>query len=536
MALSESCLQVDHLILGSGVAGLNLARKLSESGQSIVLLSKNNSNESNSWYAQGGIASVLSESDTYDKHIADTLTAGAGLCHPEVVKLVVENGPKAISELIEIGVQFTQDFAQDKNKTQYHLTREGGHSERRVIHSKDATGREVVESLRRTVGQLKNVAILENQIAIDLVTTDKIKPRFDGNFCLGVYVFNLTTNAVTTIAAKNTYLCTGGLGKAYLFTSNPDDATGDGVAMAYRAGCKIANLEFMQFHPTCLFHHATKNFLVSEAVRGEGAVLCDKNYVEIDFNQHPLKSLAPRDIVARAIDLHMKTTGESCVFLNIKPIGLQKFAELFPTIYAKILETGISLESGLIPVVPAAHYSCGGIVVDDYSRTNIGGLYAIGESACTGLHGANRLASNSLLEALVFSARVCEISVKNSPNGNEITIPTWVQRPQKIAEDERVVLTHTWDEIRRIMWNYVGIVRTERRLTRALNRLRALRTELDEYYWNCVLSKDILEVRNLALVSELIVQCALKRKSSVGSHFMLDSPWNDFKPIDTILN
>ena len=524
---------IDHLIIGSGVAGLNLARKLSESGETVYILSKNNSAHTNSWYAQGGIASVLSQTDSYAKHIADTLTAGAGLCHADIVKLVVENGPRAISELIDVGVNFTRE------KDQYHLTKEGGHSERRVIHFKDATGKEVVAALLESVKKQPNIQIYDQQIVIDLITSDKFCPRFDGNFCLGAYVFDAVANCVRTVRARNTYLCTGGLGKVYLFTSNPDDATGDGVAMAYRAGCKIANLEFMQFHPTCLYHPTTKNFLISEAVRGEGAVLCDKNGTEIEIENHILKSLAPRDIVARAIDLHMKKTAEPCVYLNIKPMGPKKFSEFFPTISAKLSELGINLADGLIPVVPAAHYSCGGVVVDAEGKTNIESLFVVGEAACTGLHGANRLASNSLLEALVFSDRVSNFVKNHDSNVFNAEIPDWLQRPLKIAEDERIVLSHTWDEIRRIMWNYVGIVRTERRLTRALNRLRALRSELDEYYWNCVLSKDVLEVRNLALVSELIVRSALTRKTSVGSHFMLDSIASTngaLKPIDTILN
>lgn len=520
----------DNLIVGSGIAGLMLALKLAEK-QQVLLIAKAGLTDSNTWYAQGGIASVLDEHDSFDEHIADTLTAGAGLCHEDIVELVVKSGPDLIRELITLGVRFSQEDGA------VHLTREGGHSHRRVIHADDITGQAVVRTLIDTARGHPNITILEHQMAVDLLTTDKYAPNFGHNACIGAYVLDRKTKAIYQVRSTNTFLCTGGHGKVYLYTTNPDSATGDGLAMGWRAGCKVANLEFMQFHPTCLYHPQAKTFLISEAVRGEGGVLRDRRGREFMQDYHPMGSLAPRDIVARAIDLELKKSGDTSVFLDTRHLGEAKLQKHFPNIFATCLKFGIDMSKDLIPVVPAAHYSCGGIVVDDKGRTGVRGLYAIGENACTGLHGANRLASNSLLEALVFADQVAKDVLKTDVLPQvEVEVPAW-DTGGVAPPDEMVVLSHTWDEIRRLMWNYVGIVRTDNRLKRSLSRITALREELDIYYWDYQVTDALLEVRNLALVASLTIRCAMARKESRGIHFTLDYPEpNDrFGRKDTVL-
>lgn len=519
----------DTLIIGGGVAGLTTALKIAER-QKVVLLSKGSLKNANSYYAQGGIATVLSDEDSFEKHICDTLTAGAGLCKKEVVELIVKGGPKAINELINLGVAFTME----QNSDFYHLTKEGGHSERRVIHSDDVTGKVIMEALLSRVKESKNITVLENQFAIDLMTSDKNFPDFTVNRCLGAYVLNTLNDSIYKIKAARTIVATGGHGKVYLYTSNPDSATGDGLAMAWRAGCKVANLEFMQFHPTCLFHPDAKTFLISEAVRGEGGILRNSKGEDFTKNYHEMGSLAPRDIVARAIDSELKKSGEHFIYLDVKEVGLEKFKQYFPNIYQKCQLHGIDISHDLIPVVPAAHYSCGGIVVDQKGRTGIGGLYAIGEVACTGVHGANRLASNSLLEALVFADRVSEVSLADGLELTAIDLPDW-DPGKAVPPDEQVVLMHTWDELRRLMWNYVGIVRTDKRLRRAYSRIQSIRSELEDYYWNYQINEKLLEVRNLAEVAYLTVKCAMKRKESRGIHYNLDFPFKLEISKDTIV-
>lgn len=532
MALTR---QTEHLVIGSGIAGLMLAHKLSQIGK-VIVIAKESALENNTNYAQGGIASVLSPEDSFQNHIKDTLEAGAGLCHPDTVQMVVEHGPQLIKELIALGVDFTRD-GQGGAEQPYHLTREGGHSARRVIHADDLTGREVLRALYKSISQNPNVQILENMFAIDLLTTDKYHPRFDANLCLGAYVLDRNTQQIIQIRSRATYLCTGGHGKVYLYTSNPDVATGDGLAMGWRAGCKVSNLEFMQFHPTCLYSSKAKTFLISEAVRGEGAILKNAQHEAFMHLYHPLESLAPRDIVARAIDAEIKKSSTPYVYLDARPIGEAKIRAHFPNIYNFCLEQGIDMTREMLPVVPAAHYSCGGLVVDSWGRTTVGHLFALGEVACTGLHGANRLASNSLLEALVFAERVSQWAQGKSWHAvPEIEVPDW-KGSGVIGEDEIVVLTHTWDEIRRIMWNYVGIVRSEKRLQRALAKINAIRQELETYYWYHQIDTALLEVRNLADVAFLTIRCAMKRKESRGIHYVIDYPHprKDHKPVDTVV-
>jgi L-aspartate oxidase len=526
----DSVITTDHLVIGTGIAGLMLALKLARHGN-VLVIAKGSLEDNNTWMAQGGIASVLDDADSFENHVRDTMEAGAGLCHPGIVRMVVENGPRLIRELIDTGVQFTRRDAADSGS--YHLTREGGHSHRRVIHADDLTGKEVLTALIRACREQPSIRIIENQKAVDLLTIDKFgfagPPTFGTPRCYGAYVMDRGSRVVYQVRAGRTYLCTGGHGKVYLYTSNPDSATGDGLAMGWRAGCRVANLEFMQFHPTCLFHPKAKTFLISEAVRGEGGVLKDASGRAFMDAWHPLGSLAPRDVVSRAIDAELKRSGASNVYIDIRHVGAEKLRRLFPNIYQTCLQYGIDMARDMIPVVPAAHYSCGGIIVDDAGRTNIEGLYALGEVACTGLHGANRLASNSLLEALVYADRVAtdvgldHESLESIEAAFNIEIPPW-DSGTAATPDELVVLSHTWDEIRRLMWNYVGIVRSEKRLSRALSRITAIRAELDEYYWNYELTEQVLEVRNLALVAWLTVRCAISRKESRGIHFNLDYP------------
>lgn len=528
-------IETEHLIVGSGIAGLMLAHKLGQFSR-VVVIAKGSLLDNNTRYAQGGIASVLSPEDSFEQHIDDTLEAGAGLCHKEIVRIVVESGPKMIEDLIQLGVDFTRSF--DSSASQpYHLTREGGHSARRVIHANDLTGQEVLRALIETVAQNPNIQILENTFAIDLLTTDKYSPQFGVNTCVGAYAFHAERREIFQIRSQATHLCTGGHGKVYLYTSNPDVATGDGLAMGWRAGCKVANLEFMQFHPTCLYSSRAKTFLISEAVRGEGAVLRDCHGQTFMHKYHPLESLAPRDVVARAIDQEIKHSGQSYVYLDARSIGSEKIKAHFPNIYAVCLEQGIDMTKDMIPVVPAAHYSCGGLVTDSWGRTTVSNLFAVGEVACTGLHGANRLASNSLLEALVFADRVARhvqaVGLLALP---DVQIPHW-NSSSAIQADELVVLTHTWDEIRRIMWNYVGIVRTQKRLQRAFDKISALRRELETYYWYHQIDTSLLEVRNLADVASLTIRCAMKRKESRGIHYTLDYPDIDKQrlAVDTLI-
>jgi L-aspartate oxidase len=522
---------VENLVIGTGAAGLMVALKLAKFGR-VILVSKGELTECNSFYAQGGIASVHRDDDSFEQHVQDTLVAGAGLCHEDIVRMVVEAGPTAIRELVDFGIKFTQE--QGSGEPQFHLTREGGHSQRRVIHSADITGQTLINGLILKVKSDPNIEIHTNQIAVDLITTDRFAPDFSGNRCLGAYLFDRKTRQIYSVISNRTYLCTGGHGRVYLYTSNPENATGDGLAMAWRAGCKIANLEFMQFHPTCLFHPGAKTFLISEAVRGEGGVLKDIQGREFMDQYHPMASLAPRDIVARAIDTELKKSGATNVFLDIRHLGEAKIKELFPNIYSVCLRLGIDMAVNMIPVVPAAHYSCGGVVVDADGRTDVKALYAIGEVACTGLHGANRLASNSLLEALVCADRVAKTSVVQFDEPVSIEIPPWLPG-RAMPADEQVVLSHNWDEIRRLMWHYVGIVRSDKRLKRALARINAILAELDSYYWEYEVTEEFLEVRNLAQVASLTIRSAMRRKESRGIHFNIDYPETSEYPRDTIV-
>lgn len=521
--LMGNILRTNHLIIGSGISGLMLAHKLGQNNK-VMVIAKASLFDNNTWYAQGGIASVLSPDDTFQTHIEDTKLAGAGLCHQDIVSLVVHGGPAAIQELIDLGVDFTKNQEPTAGPSCYHLTREGGHTKRRVIHSNDLTGKEVLRALVDNVKKNPNITVFEDKFAIDLITSDKYLPNFNENRCLGAYVFHRESKEVLCIRSRETYLCTGGHGKVYLYTSNPDVATGDGLAMGWRAGCKVANLEFMQFHPTCLYHSNAKSFLISEAVRGEGAILKDGNRQPFMDRYHELASLAPRDVVARAIDLELKKSGMSHLYLDATEIGEDKIKTHFPNIYRTCLQHGIDITKEMIPIVPAAHYSCGGLLVNSHGETNVKGLYALGEVACTGLHGANRLASNSLLEALVFADRVAKRALDVNPDDeDEIEVPSWNAR-DAIAPDELVVLTHTWDEIRRLMWNYVGIVRSEKRLQRAYERIVSIRKELNTYYWHYQINDNFLEVRNLADVAYLTIKCARKRKESRGIHHNIDYP------------
>jgi L-aspartate oxidase len=515
--------QFDYLILGSGIAGLTFALKVAPHGR-VAIVTKKDRAESNTNYAQGGIASVTSKEDSFELHVRDTLAAGAGLCQESVVRTIVEEGPACIAELIELGMKFSEREApsEDGGK-ELDLGREGGHSKRRILHAKDVTGREIERALLDAVSRQPQIEIFENHIAIDLITSEKLG-YVGENRCLGAYVFDKQGDRVWTFAAPITLLATGGCGKVYLYTTNPDIATGDGVAMAFRAGAPIANMEFVQFHPTCLYHPKAKSFLVSEAVRGEGGVLKTVEGNEFMDGYHPLKSLAPRDVVARAIDKEMKKSGAEHVWLDITHKPARFIINRFPNTYQTCLGYGLDITKEPIPVVPAAHYQCGGVVTDVDGQTEIAGLYAVGEAACTGLHGANRLASNSLLEALVCAHRAAE-KVIASPLAakGDIAIPLW-QSGEATNADEMVVVSHNWDEIRRLMWDYVGIVRTNKRLQRAQKRLANLQEEIREYYWDFIVTADLLELRNIATVAELIVQCALTRPESRGLNYNLDFP------------
>jgi L-aspartate oxidase len=525
----------DCLVLGSGIAGLSFALKVARLGR-IAIITKKDRAESNTNYAQGGIASVTSKEDSFVLHVRDTLEAGAGLCKEEVVRTIIEEGPARIAELIELGMHFSErEVPRSGGSRELDLGKEGGHSKRRILHAKDITGREIERALLQAVAACKNIEIFENHLAIDLVTSEKLGYVGD-NRCLGVHVLDKANAVVETFAAPVTVLATGGCGKVYLYTTNPDIATGDGVAMAYRAGAPVANMEFIQFHPTCLYHPRAKSFLISEAVRGEGGVLKTTRGEEFMDKYHPLKSLAPRDIVARAIDSEMKKSGADNVLLDITHKPARFIIDRFPNIYSTCLGFGLDITKDPIPVVPAAHYQCGGVVINVDGETEISGLYAIGEVGCTGLHGANRLASNSLLEALVTAHRAAQILCKHPLAPSAIEIPPW--HPGRAQDpDEMVVVSHNWDEIRRVMWDYVGIVRTTKRLERAQKRIANLQAEIHEYYWDFTVTNDLLELRNIATVAELIVTSALQRHESRGLHYTLDypDPNPDLAQRDTVL-
>ena len=514
--------QFDFLILGSGIAGLTFALSVAPRGR-VAIVTKKDRAESNTNYAQGGIASVTSKEDSFESHVRDTLAAGAGLCNEKVVRTIVEEGPARIAELIELGMKFSErEIPASHGAHELDLGKEGGHSKRRILHAKDVTGREIERALLDAISRQPNIEIFENHLAIDLITSQKLG-YVGENRCLGAYVFDKKNNCVVTFSAPVTVLATGGCGKVYLYTTNPDIATGDGVAMAYRAGASIANMEFVQFHPTCLYHPKAKSFLISEAVRGEGGILKSLDGKEFMDGVHPMKSLAPRDIVARAIDSEMKKSGADCVHLDITHKPAKFIIERFPNIYKTCLSYGIDITREPIPVVPAAHYQCGGVVTNVDDETDIAGLFAVGEVACTGLHGANRLASNSLLEALVCAHRAAGKILSAPLPKADFKIPVW-QSGNATNADELVVVAHNWDEIRRLMWDYVGIVRTNKRLQRAQSRLANLQQEIQEYYWNFIVTADLLELRNIATVAELIVRCALMRPESRGLNYNLDFP------------
>lgn len=533
--MSNNLRQFDFLVLGSGIAGLTFALNVARHGR-VAIITKKDRAESNTNYAQGGIAAVTSREDSFEMHVRDTLEAGAGLCKEEVVRTIVEEGPARIGELIELGMKFSErELPRAHGAKELDLGKEGGHSKRRILHAKDVTGREIERALLAAVAARPNIEIFENHFAVDLITTHKLGLA-GVNRCAGVYVLDKTLQQVQTFAARGIVLATGGCGKVYLYTTNPDIATGDGVAMAYRAGAAAANMEFIQFHPTCLYHPLAKSFLISEAVRGEGGILKSLTGKTFMDEYHPLKSLAPRDIVARAIDSEMKRSGADYVFLDITHKPARFIIERFPNIYATCLQYGIDITKEPIPVVPAAHYQCGGVLTNVDGETEIAGLYAVGEVACTGLHGANRLASNSLLEALVCSHRAADKVIQNPMPAVDVSIPDW-QSGDACNPDELVVVSHNWDEIRRLMWDYVGIVRTNRRLQRARKRIANLQAEIQEYYWNFVVTSDLLELRNIATVAELIVESALSRPESRGLHYNLDYPQADpvWAKRDTIL-
>ncbi len=529
------------IVLGGGLAGLTAALRLAEGGRKVLMLAKRQLSEGSSQYAQGGIAAVLDEDDSVDSHIEDTLKAGAGLCNPDSVRLVVEQSADSIAWLIEQGVKFTLKGKdeQDSDKTElspYHLTREGGHSVRRVIHADDATGRAVIRTLEARAREHANIDVLEQHIAVDIITSAKL--GLSGpNRCLGLYALDKASGHVVTLPAATLVLATGGASKVYLYTSNPDTSTGDGVAMAWRAGCRVSNMEFVQFHPTCLYHPQAKSFLLSEALRGEGALLRLPDGKRFMPEHDERLELAPRDIVARAIDYEMKRGGHDSVYLDISDKPAKFIRGHFPNITRRCADLGFDLTTHPVPVVPAAHYTCGGVLTDLNGHTDVQGLYAIGEVSCTGLHGANRLASNSLLECLTFGmAASADILSAGRGPVDAVELPDW-DESQVTDADEQIVVTHNWDELRRTMWDYVGIVRTNKRLERASHRIRLLQSEIREYYSNFRIDNNLIELRNLVVVADLIIQSALNRKESRGLHYTLDypDPLPDAETQDTVL-
>jgi L-aspartate oxidase len=513
----------DFVIIGSGIAGLSFALKAAAHGR-VAIVTKRNRSESNTNYAQGGIACVTSAEDTFELHVRDTLEAGAGLCDEGVVRRIVTDGPARIQELIDLGVHFDE---RADGSHQPELAKEGGHSKRRILHAKDMTGREIERALLAAVAAHPEIDVLENHIAVDLITRAKLGLPGEDR-CVGAYILNEAAGKVFPVRTDRVILATGGCGKVYLYTTNPAIATGDGVAMAWRAGASVANMEFIQFHPTCLYHPEARGLLISEAVRGEGARLTDAQGRTFMERYDPRRELAPRDIVARAIDAEMKRTGARCVFLDISHKPADEIRARFPGIYEMCRQHGIDITRDPIPVVPAAHYQCGGVLTDENGASTLPGLHAIGEVACTGLHGANRLASNSLLEAVVLAHRSIEAIVKaGAPAVSDVAeLPAWVSGDAHDV-DELVVIYHNWDEIRRLMWDYVGIVRTTKRLQRAAARLRHLEEEVREFYWNFKVTTDLLELRNLCTVASVIVASALQRRESRGLHYTLDYPEAD---------
>lgn len=525
-------MDTEVLILGSGLAGLVLALKVADWAK-VLICTKTDLKTTNSAMAQGGIAAVMSDEDSFERHIEDTLNAGAGLCDVHIVRRIIEQGPERIRDLMNWGVHFDLD-----DEAHLSLTREGGHTVRRILHVADHTGQEVHSQLLARALAHPNVTVLENHHALDLILNQSVHSRDVGpRRCLGAYVLNRMNGEVIPLLSQATFLATGGAGKVYLYTSNWSGATGDGVAMAYRAGARVANLEFMQFHPTCLYHPRARHFLISEALRGEGGELIDARGEAFMKRYHPMASLAPRDIVARSIDAEMKRTGSACVFLDMTSLSRDFLQKRFPQIYQRCHDLGIDMAAEPIPVVPAAHYLCGGVLTDAAGLTDVAGLYALGETACTGLHGANRLASNSLLECLAVSHEAA-LHFQAQPRvelPKVGAVPDWPRTHLENA-DEMIVIHHMWDEIRRLMWNYVGIVRTDRRLERARHRLENIQREISEYYSKFKTHPEIEELRNLALVAELTVRCALARRESRGIHFNLDCPAALAEARDTVLS
>ncbi len=519
--------ETDFLVIGTGIGGLSFALKVAKYGQ-VAVVTKKEAMDSCTNYAQGGIASVFGQYDSFDFHIQDTLASGDGLCQRDVVDMVVKSGPERIRELMNWGIEFTLDSSGD---LELDLGLEGGHSQKRIVHAGDFTGHAIEQGLVDLARKHKNISIFENHIAVDLITYSMRMKRgtvtaAHEDVCCGAYVLNTKTDDVHTFHAKMTVLATGGAGKVYLYTSNPDIATGDGVAMAYRAGTLVADLEFVQFHPTCLYHPEAKSFLISEAVRGEGGVLIDSGGHAFMEDYSPMKDLACRDVVARAIDSELKKSGDDCVFLDITQKEPDLVRKRFPNIYQKCLSFGMDMAKEPIPVVPAAHYLCGGVLVDADGKTDIQRLYAVGETSCTGLHGANRLASNSLLEAAAYAHRAAKQAVKELESVNNDVchdLPPW-DPVESTDSDDAIVVSHNWDEIRRLMWNYVGIVRSNKRLLRAKNRIETIQKEIHQYYWDFKITSDLIELRNIAMVAELIIQSAMLRKESRGLHYNIQYP------------
>ncbi len=522
----SAALETDYLVIGSGVAGLYFALQAAEHGQVLVITKKEVDNTATN-LAQGGIAAVLGDDDSHASHIEDTLTVGDGLCKRNIVELTVREGPDHVKRLAELGVDFARH-----DEGSYELTREGGHSRRRVAHYKDVTGSAIQRALLAEVTKHENITILSHHIAIDLLSLAK----YGGEpACFGAYVLDNKSGEVKTIIARATLLASGGTGKTYIYTSNPDVATGDGIAMAYRIGAAVSNLEFVQFHPTVLYHPHAKSFLISEALRGEGGILKLADGSTFMEHYHPLESLGPRDVVARAIDNELKKSGADSVFLDMTHLDSAFVRERFPTIGARCLELGIDITTTPIPVVPAAHYMCGGVATDEHGRTTIPNLFAVGETASTGLHGACRLASNSLLEGVVFAARAAR-AVKDTKPVRPSRVAPW-SSGEATDSDDAIVVALNWEEVRRFMWSYVGIVRSDKRLQRALNRIELLRSEINEYYWDFTITSDIVELRNLALIAHLITESARRRKESRGLHYTLDYPdKRDGPAADTVVH